>query len=52
MIQPDKTPAHHEILSILEKGGMGPVGRERDAKLGPETVIRTLPEAFAKDTDR
>ena len=31
---------------------MGEVWRARDTKLGREVVIKTLPEEFAKDTDR
>ncbi len=43
---------HYEILSPPGKGGMGEVWRARDAKLGREVAIRTLPEEFAKDADR
>ena len=43
---------HYEILSLLGKGGMGEVWRAKDAKLGREVAIKTLPEEFAKDADR
>jgi PAS domain S-box-containing protein len=43
---------HYLVLSPLGKGGMGEVWRARDTKLGREVAIKTLPEEFAKDTDR
>ena len=43
---------HYEISTLLGKAGMGEVWRARDTKLGREVAIKTLPEEFAKDTDR
>ncbi len=42
----------YEILSPLGKGGMGSVWLARDAKLGRQVAIKTLPEEFARDADR
>ena len=47
-----KKLAHYEITSELGKGGMGEVWRARDAKLGREVAIKTLPEDFAADAGR
>ena len=43
---------HYEILSALDKGGMGEVWRAPDTKIGREVATKTLPEEFAKDSDR
>jgi len=42
----------YEILSPLGAGGMGEVYRARDARLGRDVAIKTLPEAFASDAER
>ncbi len=42
----------YEVLAAIGKGGMGEVWRARDAKLGREVTIKTLPEEFSADPDR
>ncbi len=47
-----KTLGHHRITTQLGKGGMGEVYQAKDQVLGREVAIKTLPDEFAKDTDR
>src|SRR5215475_94989 len=51
-VQPGTPLGNYEILSAIGRGGMGEVWRARDKKLGREIAIKTLPEQFARDTER
>ena len=42
----------YEIVSSLGAGGMGEVYRARDARLGRDVAIKSLPDAFASDPER
>src|SRR5439155_1436991 len=50
--QPGSSIGTYEIVAALGKGGMGEVYRARDSKLKRDVAIKSLPEAFAGDTDR
>jgi len=42
----------YEIIAAIGEGGIGQVFRARDTKLDRDVALKTLPEAFAHDTDR
>jgi serine/threonine-protein kinase len=51
-VEPGSSFGNYEILSALGKGGMGEVWRARDKKLGREIAVKTLPDEFARDSER
>ncbi len=51
-IEPGTRFGPYEIVDAIGAGGMGEVYRATDTKLGREVAIKTLPSAFAADTDR
>jgi eukaryotic-like serine/threonine-protein kinase len=51
-VQPGSSLGNYDVLSAIGRGGMGEVWRARDKKLGREIAIKTLPEQFARDTER
>ena len=51
-MQPGARLGHYQILSAIGKGGMGEVWKANDTTLHRDVAIKTLPEAFAKHSDR
>jgi serine/threonine protein kinase len=51
-LAPGSSIGSYQILASIGRGGMGEVYRARDAKLKREVAIKSLPEAFARDTER
>jgi serine/threonine protein kinase len=44
VIDPDSNFGQYEVVSAIDKGGMGEVWRARDTKLDRHVAIKTLPE--------
>jgi serine/threonine protein kinase len=47
-----RTLGNFQCTTLLGKGGMGEVYREKDQKLGRDVAIKVLPEEFAEDVER
>jgi len=50
-MEPGSKLGHYEVLSPIGKGGMGEVWRARDARLGREVAIKTLPREVEQHAD-
>ena len=42
----------YEVLALIGQGGMGEVYRAREAHLGRDVALKTLPQAFVADPER
>src|SRR6188768_1096898 len=42
----------YEVLALIGQGGMGEVYRAREAHLGRDVALKTLPEVFVSDPER
>src|SRR5262245_16918211 len=51
-MHPGTQLGHYTVLSAIGRGGMGEVWKAKDAKLGRDVAIKTLPAEFARDPDR
>ena len=51
-LSPGSRIGPYEVVSAIGSGGMGEVARARDARLGRDVAIKSLPEAFAHDPER
>ena len=51
-LAPGTRLGRHEIVALMDAGGMGEVYRAHDVELGRAVAIKTLPAAFAEHPDR
>ena len=51
-MQPGARLGHYQILSAIGKGGMGEVWKAHDTTLRRDVAIKTLPDEFARRSDR
>ena len=52
VLAPGNTVGPYEIVGFIAAGGMGEVYRARDARLGRDVAIKTLPASLSGDAER
>ncbi|HSL53812.1 MAG TPA: protein kinase, partial [Pyrinomonadaceae bacterium] len=51
-LQPGQTVASYEVISFINRGGMGEVYLAEDKRLGRQVALKLLPASFTTDEDR
>ena len=51
-LQPGQTVASYEVISFINRGGMGEVYLAEDKRLGRKVALKLLPASFTTDEDR